>query len=128
MKILLDTHVFLWAIMEPDRLSASMRRRFVDSDNELFLSTASIWEIGTKYVLKKLPLAVEPGILVPQQMKMQGILPLPLNMEHALQAHQLPLHHRDPFDRMIVAQARVEAMPIMSADPALKAYGVRILA
>jgi len=127
LNILLDTHVFLWAILEPHRLSSSMRRLFIDPDNQLFLSTASIWEIGVKYAIKKLPLMTAPDILVPQQMKIQGILPLSLNMTHALQAHQLPLHHRDPFDRMIVAQARVEVMPIMSADPALKVYGVRIL-
>jgi len=126
LNILLDTHVFLWAILEPHRLTASMRRFFIDPDNQLFMSTASIWEICHKYAIKKLLLVVAPDILIPQQMKIQGILPLPLNMTHALQAHQLPLHHRDPFDRMIVAQARVEVMPIMSADSALKAYGIRI--
>ena len=128
MTILIDTHVFLWAILEPHRLSASMCRRLVDPDNQLFLSTVSIWEISTKYAIKKLPLAIAPDILIPQQMKMQGILPLPFNVEHALQAHQLPLHHRDPFDRMLVAQSRVEGIPIMTADRALKAYGVHILA
>jgi PIN domain nuclease of toxin-antitoxin system len=126
-RILIDTHVFLWAILEPHRLSPVMTRLLMDPDNELLMSVASIWEIGTKYARGHLPLKVPPELLVPQQMQMQNIQPLAVLMEHALQAHQLPLHHRDPFDRMLIAQAVVEKLPLMTADPQFRHYPITIL-
>ena len=127
MKILIDTHIFLWAILEPHRLSAAKTAALIDADNELLMSTASIWEICIKYGRGKLPLKLPPEILVPQQMQLQNILPLPLSAEHALQAHQLPVHHRDPFDRMIIAQAVVESLPVMTDDRHFKKYSIRVL-
>jgi len=126
-RILIDTHVFLWAILEPHRLSDSMTGVLIDPDNELLLSTASIWEIGMKYALGKLPLSLPPDRLVPQQMQVQNIMPLALSMEHALHAHQLPLHHRDPFDRMLIAQAIVDQIPVMTADPQFRHYPIKVL-
>ena len=127
MTILIDTHVFLWAILEPHRLSNSMKIHLIDPDNSLLLSTASIWEICTKYAYGNLPLKLPPDVLVPQQMQLQNILSLALSAEHALHAHKLPLHHRDPFDRMILAQALIENLPIMTADPQFRHYGATIL-
>jgi len=104
-----------------------MTQELMDPDNELLMSTASIWEIGTKYALGKLPLKLAPDLLVPQQMQLQSILPLPLSVEHALQAHQLPPHHKDPFDRMIIAQALVEKLPVMTGDRHFRKYPIKVL-
>jgi PIN domain nuclease of toxin-antitoxin system len=104
-----------------------MTRDLIDPENELLLSTASIWEIGTKYALGKLRLKLPPDQIVPQQMQLQNIQSLPLTAEHALYAHQLPLHHRDPFDRILIAQAKVENLPLMTADPQFRRYAIKIL-
>ncbi len=127
MKILLDTHVFLWASLEPERLTVSMRKYLENGANDLVMNAASVWEIGTKYAMKKLDLAVAPEIFVPQQVGLLGIEVAPLRLEHALLAHQLPWHHRDPVDRMIIAQAVSERLAIMTTDSAFQSYGVRIL-
>lgn len=97
------------------------------ADNTLYLSAISLWEIGMKYGTGKLTFASPPDLLVPQQMKLQGILWLPFGPEHAALAHALPLHHRDPFDRMLVAQAMAEGLPLMTADAAFRPYRVKIL-
>lgn len=127
MRIIIDTHIFLWAILEPQRLSSAARCYLIDPDNTLLLSAASVWEIGIKYAAGGLPLKQPPNLLIPQQMQIQGIQALPLTIEHALYAHQLPRHHRDPFDRMILAQAMAEDLPIMTADPQFKRYDVKVM-
>jgi PIN domain nuclease of toxin-antitoxin system len=125
-RILIDTHAFLWAILQPDRMSAGMRRRYRNPDNMILLSAASIWEIGAKYALGKLPLIMPPHLCMPRYLASQRITILSLTLEHALHAHQLPPHHRDPFDCMILAQATAEQIPIMTADNAFGLYDVRL--
>jgi PIN domain nuclease of toxin-antitoxin system len=126
-RILLDTHCFLWMQASPGKLSPAVLAMVQDVDNELLLSAASSWEIAVKFALGKLPLPMPPHEYVPTRMASSGTLGLPVEHVHALQVSRLPLHHRDPFDRLLVAQAMVEGLPILSADPQLAAYDVEIL-
>ena len=127
MRILLDTQIFLWLQAEPDRLSPRTLTLLADRGNALFLSAASAWEIAIKYALGRLDLPQSPGRYVPRRMTDSGILGLPIELAHALRIEALPPHHRDPFDRMLVAQAQIERMPLLSADPQFAAYDVRLL-
>jgi len=127
MRILLDTQVFLWLQAEPERLSRRTLGLLADRGNALFLSSASAWEIAIKHALGKLRLPQSPGQYVPRRMAQSGILGLPIQLSHALRIEALPPHHREPFDRMLVAQAQIERMSLLSADPQLAAYDVRLL-
>ncbi len=127
MKVLLDTHCWLWMQTAPERFSASALEVLQDLENELFLSAASSWEIAIKYGLGRLPLPVPPAEYVPSRMESTGCLALAVEHRHALATAALPRHHRDPFDRLLVAQARVERMTLLTADPQLEAYDVELL-
>jgi PIN domain nuclease of toxin-antitoxin system len=127
MRILLDTHCWLWMETVPERLSESARALLEDPANELLLSAASSWEIAVKYALGKLPLPEPPARYVTSRMERDGISALPVEHVHALRVAELPLHHRDPFDRLLIAQALVEAIPILTADRQLEPYGVEVL-
>ena len=127
MRILLDTQCWLWMLAEPERFSEASRRLLIARENELFFSAASAWEISMKYDLGRLTLPAPPAASVPPLMAKTGVTPLPVLHEHALAVAGLPPHHRDPFDRLLVAQARVERLPILSADRTLEAYDVEIL-
>lgn len=127
MKILLDTQVFLWLQAEPEKLSSRTLALLADPANALHLSAASAWEIAIKFALGKLPLPSAPHQYVPSRMATSGLLPLPVAQAHALRAGALPPHHRDPFDRVLVAQAQLEKMALLTADVQLEAYDVRIL-
>jgi PIN domain nuclease of toxin-antitoxin system len=124
MRFLLDTHAFLWFVAGDKRLSVRARNRIEARNSEVLLSIASIWEIAIKAALGRLPLPSPVRSFVPQQMTENKIGLLPVALDHALEAGSLPHHHRDPFDRMLVVQARMEEMPIISADPELDRYGV----
>ncbi|HEU4880796.1 MAG TPA: type II toxin-antitoxin system VapC family toxin [Longimicrobium sp.] len=124
MRSLLDTHTFLWFVAGDDRLSVRARTRIEARDSEILLSIASIWEIAIKAALGRLPLPMPVRSFVPHQMAENNIGLLPVALDHALEAGSLPHHHRDPFDRMLVVQARMEEMPIISADPELDRYGI----
>jgi len=100
----------------------------MDAGTERLLSVASIWEIGIKYHLGKLPLPVAPSDYVPARLALTKTMALPIAAGHALRASSLPALHRDPFDRMIVAQSLVEGVPVLSTDRQLDAYGIRRLA
>jgi len=126
-RLLLDTHCFLWMQAAPGKFSRSARAIVEDTDNELLLSAASSWEIAVKFALGKLPLPMPPDEYVPARMASSGTLGLPVEHAHALQVARLPPHHRDPFDRLLVAQAMVEGLPILTADPQLGAYDVEVL-
>ena len=113
--------------VSPGKLSKPALAIVEDVDNELLLSAASSWEIAVKFALGKLALPLPPDEYVPARMASTGTLGLPVEHVHALQVSRLPLHHRDPFDRLLVAQAMVEGLPILTADPQLGAYEIEIL-
>lgn len=124
MRSLLDTHAFLWFILGDERLSVAARDRIEAKESEVLLSIASIWEIAIKAGLGRLPIPAPVRNFVPRQMMQNRIGLLPVALDHALEAGSLPHHHRDPFDRMLVVQARMEEMPIISADAELDRYGI----
>jgi PIN domain nuclease of toxin-antitoxin system len=122
MKLLLDTHTFLWFIMGNPNLSANARLLIEDQSNEKYLSVASLWEIAIKVSIGKLALTASFDTLIPQQLSLNGFELLNLEVHHAAALIQLPFHHRDPFDRLLIAQAMVEQMQIVSTDSTLDAY------
>jgi len=111
----------------PERLSGKSRALVVSADNELVLSAASTWEIAIKYGLGKLQLPEPPGEYIPRLMTRTGITPLPVHHRHALHVATLPAHHRDPFDRLLVAQAQLEQLPILTAHRVFRKYDVETL-
>ena len=127
MRFLLDTLTFLWWITDVDLLSEHVRDVIQDGDNTLYLSAASGWEIAIKARLGRLQLPGEPEKVIPEQMSLNAIQGLPIQMGHALRVHSLPDHHRDPFDRMLVAQSQVEELPILTADPQIAQYEVDVV-
>ena len=127
MKILLDTHCWLWWISEPERLKESARRQIIDRRNEIYLSAASSWEIAIKYAIGELGLPEPPQDFVPKRLARDAISPLPVQHLHALHVAALPHHHKDPFDRLIISQAIIERIAIMTVDPQFKAYDVKLL-
>jgi PIN domain nuclease of toxin-antitoxin system len=127
-RLLLDTHVWLWLQTEPERLGDRALAIAEDPTTELRLSAASAWEIAIKYSLGKLPLPTPPAVYIPQRMQTSGVLPLAVEHAHAAQVATLPLHHRDPFDRLLVAQTQVERMRLLTADSAFEAYDVEMVA
>lgn len=127
MRLLLDTHCWLWWLVEPEKLSKTATEAIADLDNELLLSVASIWEIGIKYKANKLKLPQKPEILIPQQMQIDEIQTLSITVSHALKAADLTLYHRDPFDRMLIAQTQLEKMVILTNDLAFTNYDVKTL-
>jgi PIN domain nuclease of toxin-antitoxin system len=124
MRVLLDTHSFLWLVTDHPMLSSKAKSIFLDNDNTLLLSAISGFEIAVKYSLGKLELAEDPDLFIKNRIQKNALTVLPLMMEHAIRLAGLPFHHRDPFDRLLVAQAMVEQVPILSADSALSAYGI----
>lgn len=125
MKVLLDTCAFLWMLNGDPSLSVRAREIITDSDVDLFLSAASSWEIAIKAALGKITLKDDPELLVPAHMSRNGILPVPISHAHALRTIRLPLHHTDPFDRILIAQADVEGLVVLSPDRAFAPYRVR---
>ena len=127
MKLLIDTQCWLWWFAEPDRLKEATIAQIVDETNELWFSVASVWEMGIKVKLGKLPLPEPIDRYLFSRMKQLGTRSLEIRADHALQAGGLPLHHRDPFDRMLIAQAQVEGMTIVTSDRMFARYEVEIL-
>ena len=124
MKLLLDTHVFLWWIGDSDKLSQSARDALTDSTNDLFFSTASAWEMAIKLRTGKLSLSEDLDRFLPTQLQRNAIQVIPIGLSHAMHVRRLPLHHRGPFDRMLVAQATLEEMTLLTADPWIRRYDV----
>ena len=122
MKLLLDTHMFLWFIMRSALLSADTRALIEDEKNRKFISVASLWEIAIKSSIGKLSLSAPFDQLIPQQLSLNGFELLPIEVSHLAAVTTLPFHHRDPFDRLLIAQALAENMPIVSSDPAFDTY------
>ena len=127
MKLLLDTCTFLWLVSGSPRLSKAAAAAFLNSGNERHLSAASAWEIAVKHALGRLPLPAKPEIYIPQLREKSGIEALAIQEESALYTSRLPKLHSDPFDRILVAQAIVHGMVVLTPDDAIAQYGVRVL-
>jgi PIN domain nuclease of toxin-antitoxin system len=125
-RILLDTHVFLWLQVQPERLGDHLAA-VADTANERLLSAASSWEIAIKHGLGRLSLPEPPASWVPERMRAVGAMPLAVEHTHALAVADLPVHHRDPFDRLLVAQAQEGGYTLVTADRRIPAYDVAVL-
>ncbi|MGI9173719.1 MAG: type II toxin-antitoxin system VapC family toxin [Rhodothermales bacterium] len=127
MRLLLDTHTFLWWVTNDASLSQTARHLIADTANEVFVSAANAWEIAIKTGIGKLQLPEPPERYVPDRIARNGFQPLPITVAHALRVSALPPHHRDPFDRVLIAQALVEDMPLLTADAMIQRYAARVL-
>lgn len=127
MRVLLDTHAFLWAVMEPRLLSAKIRRLLEDQATETVVSAVSAWEIATKFRLGKLAGAAAVVADYPAAISGLQAQSLAISDRHAMRAGSLPQEHRDPFDRLLVAQAELEELALVSKDRALRRFGVDLL-
>ncbi len=126
MQFLIDTHILIW-FLEGNKLLSKSRREFIENpNNEIFVSIASLWEIAIKISIGKLALA-EPFSDVIKQIAVENIKILAISPEHALRISTLPFHHRDPFDRLIIAQAQVENLTIITNDREFSSYGIKSL-
>ena len=127
MNALLDTHAFLWWITDNAELSPRAREVISDGENTLFLSAASGWEIAIKAKLGRLQLPDNPERFVFEHMSQNAVTGLPIRLSHALHVYTLPDLHRDPFDRMLIAQSQLEKLPIVSKDPQISHYSVEVI-
>ncbi|NOT60452.1 MAG: type II toxin-antitoxin system VapC family toxin [Acidobacteria bacterium] len=125
MKYLLDTHAFIWFVENDPRLSPTARLLIEDSTNELWLSIASVWEMAIKVNLNKLSLGMPFRQAITLRTSQNNILILGIEVKHTFQVADFPLHHRDPFDRIIAAQSLTENLPLISIDAAFDPYGVQ---
>jgi PIN domain nuclease of toxin-antitoxin system len=125
MKYLLDTHIVLWWFLRSERLKKRVRDELGDRGNTVYVSAASVWEIAIKAGLGKLTLPGTPAHFLPSRMERAGMAPLPVSLEHAYGVFDLPDHHADPFDRLLIAQAQTESLTIVTADAMFKKYDVR---
>jgi PIN domain nuclease of toxin-antitoxin system len=127
MRVLLDTHVLLWWLDGSPRLSAKAKRVLANGDNELLWSAASTWELAIKSQLGKVRLHEPLRGFIPRVIVSQGLTPLSIEHVHAAYVAELPIHHRDPFDRLLVAQAIVEGVPLMTGDEHIAEYDVELV-
>lgn len=127
MRILLDTHIFLWFISGDAQLSTNVRDAIRDPDNEVYLSSVSVWEAIVKHQLGKLPLPESPETYLPRQRELHQIASLALDENSVIQLAKLPPLHRDPFDRMLICQALQNGLTIATVDTAVRAYSVSVL-
>jgi PIN domain nuclease of toxin-antitoxin system len=127
MKFLLDTNVFLWGLAEEHKLNSSAQEILESSLSELYFSAAGSWEIAIKFALGSLPLPKPPSEYIPYALRVWAVRALEITHEHALCAGELPIHHRDPFDRMLIAQAISEQMTLLTTDRVLQKYKVDLI-
>lgn len=125
MRLLLDTCTFLWVITNSQSLSQKAKELFLDEENEVYLSVVSVWEMVIKYQLHRLPLPQSPEQFIPQQCYLHAIIPLPLDQNAVLHLLSLPQLHQDPFDRMLICQAREKNLTILTPDQLLTQYPVQ---
>ncbi|MGF1616025.1 MAG: type II toxin-antitoxin system VapC family toxin [Gammaproteobacteria bacterium] len=121
MRLLLDTHILLWALDTPERLPLALRNRLESPETEVFFSAASIWEVAIKSALGRVSFRYSPDEIA-EGARVTGFIELPIYSEHAAQVVRLPLHHNDPFDRLLVAQALMMPAKLVTADAALAPY------
>jgi PIN domain nuclease of toxin-antitoxin system len=127
MQVLLDTNSFLWFISGNERLSPDARNIIADLDNQLVLSAASLWEIAIKVSIGKLSLFQPFGQLISQQLEENDVSVMSISLNHLTRLLDLPFHHRDPFDRLIIAQAVTESLPVISSDAVFAQYPVKLI-
>ena len=127
MKVLLDTHAFLWALIDPDKLSSNARQLLEDDATDVMVSAASAWEIATKFRLGKL--AGAKRVIADYAGALHGLqaTPLAVTSGHALKAESWKVAHRDPFDRMLAAQSALEKLALISCDPAMEQFGIEVI-
>lgn len=123
LKLLLDTHAFIWFAIGATQLSANARALIEDATNEKFVSLASVWEMAIKISLNKMTVSAPLETFVQNQLKINGFKLLPVKLNHAAFVETMPFHHKDPFDRLLIAQAETEQISIVSIDAAFDAYG-----
>jgi PIN domain nuclease of toxin-antitoxin system len=125
-RLLLDTHAFLWWVSDHASMSGPARAAIADADNEVLLSAASCWEMAIKTSLGKLTLSESLERFIPAQLAMNRFQLLPIDLRHTLRVAGLPWHHRDPFDRLLVAQCQHESLTLLSADATLARYDIAV--
>ena len=127
MRVLVDTHVYFWWVTDDSGLSGAARELIADEANQVIVSAVTAWELATKVRFGKWPKAVELAVNIDRELAADRFTPLAITMEHARVAGFLPSRHRDPFDRMLAAQAQVEAIPLLTADPVFGNFGVQVI-
>jgi PIN domain nuclease of toxin-antitoxin system len=127
MKVLVDTHTFIWALLHDRRLTAKAKQVLRSDQHELVFSLVSLWEIAIKIKTGKLNAIGSSVVYIRDQMDAYGMELLPIRYEHILNLEQLPHHHSDPFDRLLIAQAFTESLPILTGDKVFTQYGVKIV-
>ena len=125
MRVLLDTQIFLWMFLNKGKIGAKLWTVLRNAENELYLSAASAWEIAIKVRIGKMKLPNSPVLYVPRRARESKILSMPISEEHALAVAELPMEHTDPFDRILVAQAQLESLTLVTSDPVFKRYDVK---
>ena len=128
MTVLVDTQVWLWMLADPERLRAESRSLLGSRDTEILFSAASTWEIAIKWAFGKLELPDDPEEVIGEMMSRTSVTPLAILHSHTLRVASLPDHHRDPLDRLLVAQAQLTGVPLMTADPKIAQYEVEVIA
>lgn len=128
MKVLIDTHIFLWFFLEPQRIKKRAHDFLQNTfDNEIYVSHVTAWEISIKYGIGKLKIPEVPEIWVPDRIRRAGFRHLPIEIQHVLRVHNLPPIHKDPFDRLLISQADVGNLTIVTEDPNFLKYQAKIL-
>ncbi len=127
MKILLDTHAFLWLVMDDPMLSDTAKKLFLDAENEILLSAVTGFEISVKFSIGKLELSEPPDKFIQNRVVKNDLNVLPITLPHTLKLADLPFHHRDPFDRLLIAQAIIENVPILTRDPLFSEYDCQVI-
>ena len=127
MRVLVDTHTFIWALLDDKRLSAKAKQILRSDENELVFSLVSLWEIAIKIKIGKLNAIGSSVAYIRDEMDAYGMELLPIRYEHILQLENLPVHHSEPFDRLLIAQAITESLPILSRDEKFPAYPVKLI-
>jgi len=120
MRLLLDTHALVWALSDPAQLPGTVRKTIENPSNMIYVSAVSIWEIAIKAALGKIDLEIED---LPNAITEVGFTELPVTIAHACAVRKLPMHHRDPFDRMLAVQSSLENLPLITKDPVFSLYG-----
>lgn len=127
MRLLIDTHIFIWYILDIQKLSATVRALIDDEDNKILFSTASVWEMAIKQSIGKLSFYLPFEVFIKQQLSLNDFNLLDIKINHLAVVATLPFHHRGPFDRLLIAQSLVEKIPILSVDSAFDAYPIERL-